>query len=218
MMRQSLAIVLISLALIPINLALADGATIALHGNDRGAPTCITCHGAHGEGIPANGFPRLAGLNAGYLQSQLDAFATGQRVNAMMTPIAQTLSGDERAAVARYYARLSGSATIAESVPEMNSTGARLAIQGRWAQSLPACMQCHGARGVGVGTIFPVLAGQSALYIENQLRAWQQGTRLPGPLGLMKVVASKLSAADIQEVAAYFSALPMNAPSLRNKP
>ena len=219
-MRPNPAIVsLTSLALIAMgNLALADGATIVLHGNDRGAPACVTCHGAQGEGIPRNGFPRLAGLNAGYLQTQLDAFANGQRVNPMMTPVAQTLSGDERAAVARYYAGLSGSATMAETVPEMNSTGARLAIQGRWSQGLPACVQCHGAMGVGVGTTFPALAGQSSLYIENQLRAWQQGTRAPGPLGLMKVIASKLSAADIQEVAAYFSALAASDPSGRSKP
>jgi cytochrome c553 len=48
---------------------------------------------AHGEGIPANGFPRLAGLNFGCLRTQLDAFAKGQRVNAMVTPVAKTLSG-----------------------------------------------------------------------------------------------------------------------------
>lgn len=217
--RNPAVVSLISLALTAmINLARADGLTITLHGNDRGAPACVTCHGAQGEGIPANGFPRLAGLNAGYLQTQLDAFANGQRANAMMTPVAQTLSGDERAAVARYYAGLSGSATMPAPVPEMNSTGARLAIQGRWSQGLPACIQCHGVMGAGVGTTFPALAGQSSLYIENQLRAWQQGTRAPGPLGLMKVVASKLSAADIQEIAAYFSALPASDPFPRSKP
>lgn len=209
----------ISLALATINnLAQADGATIALQGNDRGAPACVVCHGAQGEGIPENGFPRLAGLNAGYLHAQLDAFAHGQRVNAMMTPVAQTLSGDERAAVARYYAELSGSASAGGPVAEMNSVGARLAVQGRWSQGLPACVQCHGATGGGVGAAFPALAGQSALYLENQLRAWQQGTRAPGPLGLMKVIASKLSVADIQAVAAYFSTLPASRPSLMSKP
>lgn len=211
-------VTLISLAFIlRINLALADGATIALHGNDQGAPTCIKCHGAQGEGIPEKGFPRLAGQNAEYLRAQLDDFANGERVSAMMTPIAQTLSSDEQAAVARYYAGLRGSAITAEP-PEINSTGERLAIQGRWSQGLPACVQCHGARGVGVGANFPALAGQSSLYIENQLRAWQEGTREPGPLGLMKVVASKLSAADIQAVAAYFSALPAQHASSRSKP
>lgn len=102
-MRPNPAIVsLISLAFIlRINLVLADGATIALHGNERGTPMCITCHGARGEGIPEKGFPKLAGLNAEYLQTQLDAFANGQRVNAMMTPVAQTLSGVKRANPAR---------------------------------------------------------------------------------------------------------------------
>ena len=184
----------------------ADGVTIALQGNTRGAPACVTCHGAQGEGMPANGFPRLAGLNAGYLQTQLDAFANGQRANAMMTPIAQTLSADERAELARYYGTLSGAVATAP-VPQPDSAGARLALKGRWSQRLPACVQCHGVTGAGVGNVFPALAGQSALYIENQLRGWQQGTRPPRPLGLMNAIASKLSAADIRAVAAYFAAL-----------
>lgn len=184
----------------------ADGATIALQGNTRGAPACVTCHGAQGEGMSANGFPRLAGLNAGYLQAQLEAFANGQRANAMMTPIAQTLGVDERAELARYYGGL-GSAVATAPAPQPDSAGAHLALKGRWSEGLPACVQCHGATGAGVGNVFPALAGQSALYIENQLRGWQQGTRPPGPLGLMKAIASKLSTADIHSVAAYFSAL-----------
>lgn len=202
-------VLLASLGLVfaaPSRPARADDATIALHGNARGAPACVTCHGAQGEGMPANGFPRLAGLNAGYLQTQLDAFANGQRANAMMTPIAQTLSADERVELARYYGTLSGAVATAP-VPQSDSVGARLALQGRWSQRLPACVQCHGVSGAGVGNVFPALAGQSALYIENQLRGWQQGARPPGPLGLMKAIASKLSAADIHSVAAYFAAL-----------
>lgn len=219
-MHPNLTIIsLISLALTGmVNSVLADDATIVLNGNDRGTPACVSCHGAHGEGMPANGFPRLAGLNAGYLQTQLEALANGQRFNAMMTPIAKTLNADERAAVARYYAGLVSTAGINEAAPEINSAGARLAIQGRWQQGLPACIQCHGSMGAGVGSTFPALAGQSAIYIENQLRAWQQGTRAPGPLGLMKVIASKLSANDIHEVAMYFSALPPSAVSTRSQP
>lgn len=187
----------------------ASGLDLALHGNERGTPACNTCHGAHGEGMPANGFPRLAGMNAEYLQRQLDAFATRQRVNAMMTPIAQTLRKDERAAVAWYYARLRDRVpTISAPVSGKNLPGERLALHGRWSQGLPACMQCHGAQGAGVGAYFPALAGQSYLYIENQLLAWKQGTRSGGPYGLMKAVASKLSTTDIHAVAVYFSALP----------
>ncbi len=219
-MRSNLTLIsLFSLALTAmINPVLADDATVVLNGNDHGTPACVSCHGAHGEGMPANGFPRLAGQNAGYLQTQLVAFTNGQRVNAMMTPIAKTLNADERAAVARYYADLGSTVGINEAVPEISSAGARLAIQGRWSQGLPACIQCHGAMGTGVGSLFPALAGQSSIYIENQLRAWQQGTRAPGPLGLMKVIASKLSATDIHDVAVYFSALPASTVSRRQQP
>ena len=184
----------------------ADGASIALSGNARGAPACVTCHGASGVGGVANGFPRLSGLNADYLQAQLDAFANGQRRNAMMTPIAQILSPDERAALARYYSGLTIS-TDSTPPPDAKTIGAQLALKGRWSNGLPACVQCHGATGAGVGRSFPALAGQSALYIENQLHAWQQGSRAPGPMGLMKLIASKLSAAEIKSVAAYFAAI-----------
>ena len=198
--------------------AQADGIAIALHGNDRGAVACVVCHGAHGEGIPANGYPRLAALKAEYIQAQLEAFSSGQRSNAMMPAIAQALSHDERIAVANYYADLNDSATLPAPLAEINSAGERLAVQGRWSQSLPACTQCHGELGAGVGSIFPALAGQSSIYIENQLRAWQQGTRAAGPLALMTVVASKLTSADIHDVAAYFSALPVSASSRSRRP
>ena len=216
-------LIIISLCSLPlgtmISLALADGFAITLHGNNHGAPACIICHGVHGEGMPANGFPRLAGLNTDYLITQLDAFANGQRSNAMMTPIARTLNKDERAAVAGYYADVNDAVKpYPAPVTEKHPAGEHLAIQGRWTQGLPACVQCHGTMGSGVGSAFPALAGQSSLYIENQLRAWQQGTRAPGPLGLMKVIASKLSGTDIHEVALYFAAQPAGADSRGNKP
>ncbi len=38
----------------------------------------------------------------------------------------------------------------------------------------------------------------------KQLRAWQQGTRGPGPLGLMKSVATRLTSPEVDAVAQYF--------------
>jgi thiosulfate dehydrogenase len=48
------------------------------------------------------------------------------------------------------------------------------------------------------------LAGQPGSYIANQLRAWQNDQRDPGPQGLMGGIANKLTAADVAAVAAYF--------------
>lgn len=199
----------------------ADGAAIAKTGAGA-APACQSCHGPAGEGIAQAGFPRLAGLGAAYLQRQLVAFADGTRVSDAMLPIAQALSDADRAAVSAYYAALPGPAASAAALPSASasahaaapasaSVGAALATRGRWADKLPACDQCHGPGGRGVGPDFPALAGQSATYLSNQLMAWKTGARPPGPMGLMAVVAAKLSESDVRALADHYALLPAKA-------
>jgi cytochrome c553 len=192
----------------------ADGAAIAKTGAEA-APACQICHGAAGEGSAPAGFPRLAGLGATYLQRQLAAFADGTRVNAVMMPIAKALSVAERVEVSAYYAALPVPVATLKSapapMPTPDSVGATLATRGRWADKLPACEQCHGPGGRGVGHDFPALTGQSATYLANQLAAWKTGARPPGPQGLMAAVAKKLSAAELRAVADHYAALPARA-------
>lgn len=199
----------------------ADGAAIAKAGTGA-APACQTCHGVVGEGIALAGFPRLAGQGAAYLRRQLDAFADGTRVSAVMMPIAKALLVADRAAVSAHYAALPVPAASAAAMPTAPSSapaatpasalvGANLATRGRWADKLPACEQCHGPGGRGVGPDFPALTGQSASYLSNQLTAWKTGARPPGPMGLMSVVANKLSEAEVRAVADHFASLPMKA-------
>ena len=58
-----------------VNQAAIDaGKVIAQKGNGTAA-ACMSCHGNNGEGNSATGFPRLAGLNAAYLERQLQDFA-----------------------------------------------------------------------------------------------------------------------------------------------
>lgn len=191
-----------------------DAAAIAQQGNGRGAPACQACHGADGAGQAAAGFPRLAGLNAAYLRKQLDDLASGTRGSAVMQPIATALSAAERTAMAGYYSALPIPAALARPstpMPAADSVGAQLALRGRWSQQVPACVQCHGPDGVGVGDHFPPLAGQSAAYIAAQLKAWQQGTRHNDPLQLMQHISHALSEQDIAAVAGWFAAQPLPA-------
>lgn len=200
---------------------LAAGATTAQalvsQGNGRGAPPCQSCHGADGAGQAAAGFPRLAGLDPAYLRRQLDDYAKGTRANPVMQPVATALSADERDAVAAYYAGLpvAAKAAAAPAKNPANDTGATLATHGRWSDQVPACEQCHGPGGVGVGAHFPPLAGQPAAYIEAQLKAWQQGTRRNDPLQLMQHLSRALDARDIAAVARWFAAQPLPAGSGR---
>lgn len=192
------------------------GARIASTGVPGGAPACASCHGAQGQG--GGTFPHLAGTGAAYLQEQLDAFAAGTRKNAIMQPIAQALTPEQRAQVAAFYAGLPPTVHGTDRVvTQPSDTGPWLATRGRWADNLPACAQCHGPGGSGVGANFPPLAGQPASYIAQQLKAWQDGSRPAGPLGLMQVIARKLKDADVQAVSDYYAGLGNAAPDATAK-
>nr|WP_175800025.1 c-type cytochrome [Burkholderia anthina] len=209
--RRRFAPLLLAAAALLAGRAYADDATLgkmlATQGSTTGVAACIGCHGAQGEGNAAAGFPRLAGTHAAYLSAQLAAFADGSRRNPVMQPLAKLLSAHERDAVSAYFASLPAPAAIAAGTASIEpaNTGAWLATRGRWSDGLPACAQCHGAGGLGVGTAFPPLVGQPAAYIAGQLNAWKHGTRAPGPMALMPMVAGKLSDADIDAVAAYYA-------------
>ncbi len=200
------------LAMGPALVRAADAPTIARSGNGNGALACNSCHGADGAGQPAAGFPRLAGLNAAYLQKQMDDFASGTRANPVMKPVATALTPAERKALAEYFSKLPIPAALAKpatSPPPADSVGAQLATRGRWSQQVPGCEQCHAPGGLGVGANFPPLAGQSATYIASQLKAWKQGTRRNDPLELMQHVSKALSDEDITAVANWFAAQPL---------
>ena len=66
-----------------------------------------------------------------------------------------------------------------------------------------ACAACHGAAGVSAAPIFPNLAGQKEDYLKAQLKAFKAGTRKND---MMSPMAAGLSDADIDNLAAYFSA------------
>ncbi|UGB39551.1 c-type cytochrome [Frateuria soli] len=203
--------VVLLLATIATGARATDPATIASQGNGRGAAPCQSCHGADGAGQAAGGFPRLAGLNAAYLRRQLDAFATGTRANPVMKPIATALSVDERQAMADYYSKLPVPPQTAATAPAQDGVGAMLALRGRWSDQVPACVQCHGPGGAGVGEHFPPLVGQPASYLAAQLKAFRQGTRHNDPLELMRHLGKALDENDMQAVAEWFAAQPFPA-------
>ncbi len=170
-----------------------------------GTPACMSCHGAEGEGVSA--FPRLAGAGEGYLLTQLNAFASGKRQNAIMQPYAKSMNAEQRQSVARYYASLPAPDTHAAPEATTNQEGAWLAQRGNWDNNIPACAQCHGPAGLGVGEHFPPLAALPASYMVEQLTAFTKGTRPGGPQNLMGTIAGRLSTAQMEAVAKYYESL-----------
>jgi cytochrome c553 len=204
------ALLLLGMSTLPV--LAADGKNIAANAAPNGAATCTPCHGRQGEGQPTTGVPRLAGLNAQYLARQIASFKDGTRKNRIMTMIASDLPDDEAKAIAHYYADMvTPKPETAPADAAVIAAGAKLAATGDWSKDLPGCGQCHGAAGLGVGTDFPRLAGQWAVYIEKALRSWKDGTRKNDPMGVMANVANKLTDDQIKSVAAYYESLPVTA-------
>lgn len=127
-----------------------------------------------------------------------------------MLPTAKALNADETEAVAQYYSMLeSPSVPPVSDNNSLHTSGKKLAMNGSWPdRQLPACEQCHGVGVYGIGDNFPALAGQSAVYIMQQLRDWKQNKRSGDANGLMKMVADKLTDDEIQAVARYMESLP----------
>ncbi len=65
-----------------------------------------------------------------------------------------------------------------------------------------ACFSCHGVEGVSGNPKYPNLGGQNAEYLMKQLNAFRTGERKDP---IMSPMASLMSDADVENVAAYFA-------------
>lgn len=96
-------------------LALAGTAFAAdpVAGKKKVAGTCAVCHGLNGIAkLPEA--PHLAGENAKYIIKQLQAFKSGARKHEQMSVVAKSLSDEDMANVAAWFASLK----ITVEVPE----------------------------------------------------------------------------------------------------
>ncbi|MHA6195912.1 c-type cytochrome [Pseudomonas wadenswilerensis] len=208
-MRPLDRVLISSLLLFSLPAAHADpGQKIfAQGGADPAAMACQGCHGPDGLGMAAAGFPRLAGLPAGYLSKQLRDFRDGTRKNPIMEPLAKALSDAEIDAVAQGLTAMPAPAAPDNRRQQMASSPAQqLALYGDWSRQIPGCVQCHGPGGAGVGEHFPPLAHQPAAYLVAQLNAWRDGSRHNDPNQLMVGVAKAMTDAEVKAIADYFAA------------
>jgi cytochrome c553 len=71
-----------------------------------------------------------------------------------------------------------------------------------------ACMVCHGPVGISAAPDAPNLAGQPALYVAAQLKAYRAGDRRHEVMG---VIARMLSDADIENLAEWYASIRIEA-------
>ena len=144
--------------------------------------TCLGCHGIDGykNAYPMYSVPKLEGQNADYLATALHEYRSGDRSHLTMHDQASTLSDQDIADIAAYFAGkpLTPSGKAQGSVP----------------QARQLCTSCHGQDGVAIAPIYPSLAGQHQDYIVRALQEYQKGGR-KNPI--MKGLAASLKEEDI---------------------
>ncbi|MEO0364080.1 MAG: c-type cytochrome [Pseudomonadota bacterium] len=168
------------------------------------AYTCLGCHGIEGyrNAYPAYRVPKLGGQHDAYLQIALKAYRSGERSHATMKAQAGSLSDQDIADLAAYFAGqepLSESETVTSRVKEGK-------------EKSQTCAACHGENGVSNNPIWPNLAGQHKDYLANALGQYRlaNATKTGGENVRKNAVMAGLAAAltddDIEALAAYFAA------------
>lgn len=181
----------------------ASGEIIAMSGGEGGAANaCFSCHGLDGAGDGVS-VPRLAGLDAGYLQKQLADYALETRPDAVMSPIARWLDDEDQRAVAAFYA-----AMPAPTPTRSASAPPALWLTGAPERGVAACASCHGADGQGIGAGNPAVAGQPAAYTLDQLRRWKRAERRNDPRNVMAGAVAGLTEAEMRTIAAWLERAP----------
>lgn len=198
-------------------LALAIGAafSISLQAADSKTQytSCAACHGQKGEGIRTLGAPNIAGMEAWYVKTQLENFASGRRgtqpgdtFGAQMRAASAFLATPaERAGMAAFVAKLPK-----QTVPAKAPGKANLANGSTQYNAL--CSACHAANGKGNQALgAPRLAGVDGVYLARQYGNFRKGLRGSHPtdkLGKQMAAISKmLDAKAEQDVLAYIGTL-----------
>ena len=164
---------------------------------------CFICHGIDGESSSPV-FPRLAGQNAAYVARQLADYKSGKRVSSAMQPMVRDLNAADFKALGAWFASRKPQAHAVEDA-ELAQVGRFIYHRGNPYSGVAACAACHGPQGHGTEAL-PRLAGQHALYTENQLKAFNKRQRT-NDNAVMHLIASKLTEFEMKAVSSYLSGL-----------
>jgi cytochrome c553 len=169
----------------------ARGQAPAAGDKAAGAAAAAGCAGCHGsDGVSANpAFPSLAGQDATYLASALDAYKQGTRKDETMKGLVAALDDATVKNLAAFFA---------SQEPKQPDVRKPLTAE-EWAQR---CDRCHGINGNSVDPRLPALAAQRADYLEKVLNDYRTGVRKSSRMAAM---SDGLTDQDIASLAAYYA-------------
>lgn len=152
---------------------------------------CVGCHADDGNNKDPK-TPRLAGLDAEYLVSAVEAYKTGTRDHDVMREAVAMLRESDIKDLAAYYA---------SKEPRALPLRKPLTIK-EW---VSRCNRCHGPEGRSRDSRFPILAGQDEAYLVKTLKLYHGGER---PSSAMQAMSFLMAESDIVKLAAYYARQP----------
>lgn len=166
---------------------------------------CQGCHGITGNSVETL-IPKLSGQYSYYIAKELRNYQAGVRTHQIMNAMAATVSDDDLADIAAYFASQKKMA----GKPIDNPVGKQLFLKGDISRGVIGCINCHGVNGKGraPGTsMFPVIGGQHKDYLYLQIFNFKQGNRTNSASGVMNKLTQLLSDEEVDALADYISGL-----------
>jgi cytochrome c553 len=205
---KSTARISVALALAgAFSLAHAQGAAGDAAAGSRKIAMCIGCHGIPGyqASFPeVYRVPMIAGQGDKYIVAALNAYKKGERKHPTMRAIADSLSDQDMADVAAFYAQQAGAVALPEQAVAPSPEVGALLTKG-------ACNSCHGANySKPIDASYPKIAGQHADYLFNALKAYQvdKNANIGRSNAIMAGQARQFKPAELKMIAAYLASLP----------
>lgn len=169
---------------------------------------CIGCHGIVGyqASFPEiHKVPMISGQSGAYIASALDAYRKGDRKHPTMRGIADSLTDQDIADVAAYYAQhgKTDKQLPAKPTREPSAQVAELLKKG-------ACVSCHGDNfAKPIDPSYPHIAGQHADYLFVALKSYkaEKNANVGRSNAVMGGVAKQFTNAELKALANYLSSL-----------
>lgn len=208
-MKTSLSILFKSLvASATLGLVATSYAQVAgdVKAGETKAAMCIGCHGIPGyqNSFPEiHKVPKISGQTEKYLAAALVAYQKGDRKHPSMRGIAGSLTEQDIADLAAFYAGHAGNIKAPETPRAPSASTAALLEKG-------ACASCHGANySSPIDPSYPKIAGQYADYLYVALKSYKvQNNQIIGRNNaIMGGIVQQFTLRELREMANYIASI-----------
>ena len=175
------------------------------------AAMCIGCHSIPGyqASFPEiYKVPKIAGQGAQYIVSALTQYRKGARKHPSMRAIAASLSDQDMADLAAFYATQSHAD---DATPALPAAAASAPANVTALLTKGNCASCHGANfSAPIDPSYPKLAGQYPDYLYVALKAYQttNNAKMGRANAIMGGMAAPYTLAELKLISNYLASLP----------